>query len=245
MAILKVLNVKDKNGNVQSYNVGYSSNDFTTELKTKLEGIEEGAQVNILDGVKVDGAELSIEGKKVNIDLATPIATAKSKAIAASKVTMSESAGTDSVLKVYTFTQNGSEIGKVNVPKDLVVSSGEIVEVEGVKYLRLTIANQVAPVDIAVTDLVDAYTGSTYITVGSDNSISVKFAELDAELAKETSTVGAAIKAAKSTADAAKATADANKTKLDGIAEGANKVSISYTEETATLEIAITEAATV
>lgn len=245
MAILKVLNVKDKNGKVQSYNVGYSSNDFTTELKTKLEGIEEGAQVNILDGVKVDGAELSIEGKKVNIDLATPIATAKSEAIAASKVTMSESAGTDSVLKVYTFTQNGSEIGKVNVPKDLVVSSGEIVEVEGVKYLRLTIANQVAPVDIAVTDLVDAYTGSTYITVGSDNSISVKFAELDAELAKETSTVGAAIKAAKSTADAAKATADANKTKLDGIAEGANKVSISYTEETATLEIAITEAATV
>ena len=57
MAILKVLNVKDKNGNVQSYNVGYSSNDFTTELKTKLEGIEEGAQVNTIDGVKVDGEE--------------------------------------------------------------------------------------------------------------------------------------------------------------------------------------------
>lgn len=263
MAILKVLNVKDQNGNVQSYNVGYSSNDFTTELKTKLEGIEEGAQANVLDGVKVDGVDQSIVDKKVNIDLATPIATAKGEAIDASKVTMSESAGTDSVLKVYTFSQNGTEIGKVNVPKDLVVSAGEIVEVEGVKYLRLTIANQEAPVDIAVSDLVDAYTGSTYITVGSDNSISVKFAELDAELAKEASVVGAAIKGAKdaadaaqsaaeaaqstadtakSTAETAKATADANKTKLDGIAEGANKVAISYTEETATLEIAITNA---
>ena len=36
----------------------------------KLEGIAEGAQVNVLEGVQVDGADLTITGKKVNIELA-------------------------------------------------------------------------------------------------------------------------------------------------------------------------------
>ena len=239
-------NIKFISINGTTYNVGYSSNDYTTAEKEKLAGISEGAQANVLEGVKVDGTDLTITDKKVNVDLATPIATAKTEAINASKVTMSESAGTDSVLKVYTFSQNGTEIGKVNVPKDLVVSGGSVVEVKGVKYLRLTIANQTAPVDIAVTDLVDVYTGSAYITVGSDNAISVNFTDLDAALKAETSQVGAAIKAnataaanAKSAADAAKATADANKTKLDGISAGANKTTFSYEEATSTLSITI------
>lgn len=46
----------------------------------KLNGITEGAQVNVLEGVQVDGTELSIADKKVNIDLATPISTAVSAA---------------------------------------------------------------------------------------------------------------------------------------------------------------------
>lgn len=42
----------------------------------KLNGIAEGAQVNVLEGVQVDGSDLSIADKKVNIDLATPIKNA-------------------------------------------------------------------------------------------------------------------------------------------------------------------------
>lgn len=38
---------------------------------TKLGGIAEGAQVNILEAVAIDGVDLAIEGKKVNIPLAT------------------------------------------------------------------------------------------------------------------------------------------------------------------------------
>ena len=38
---------------------------------TKLDGIAEGAQVNILETVAIDGVNLAIEGKKVNIPLAT------------------------------------------------------------------------------------------------------------------------------------------------------------------------------
>lgn len=38
---------------------------------TKLSGIESGAQVNVLESVSIDGVDLAIEGKKVNIPLAT------------------------------------------------------------------------------------------------------------------------------------------------------------------------------
>lgn len=187
MANLKVLKI----GGV-SYNVGFSTNDLTNELKAKYDA----AQANVLEGVQVDGTDLAIDGsKKVNVDLATPIANAKGEAIAAGALTIAEAAGTGDILKSYTFTQNGATVGTINLAKDLVVSGGEIVEVEGVKYLRLTIANQENPVDIAVSDLVDVYKGSAYIDVAADNTISVKFSDLDAALAAETATVGAAIKA--------------------------------------------------
>lgn len=38
---------------------------------TKLNGIESGAQANVLEAVSIDGTDLAIEGKKVNIPLAT------------------------------------------------------------------------------------------------------------------------------------------------------------------------------
>lgn len=227
--------LKKLNLNGTEYELGMSSAE-----RAKLEAIEAGAQVNKLEGVQVNGTDLSISGKKVNIDLSTPIesavsaaknelsdtingidgrlqtvegayetkdnvAAAKSEAIAAGKLTIAEAAGSGNVLKTYTFTQNGAEVGKINLAKDLVVSGGEIVEKEGVKYLSLSIANQESPVEIPVADLVDVYTGSTYIAISEGNQISVKFAELDAELVKETSAVGAKMKA---NADAA-AAADA------------------------------------
>lgn len=158
-------NLKVLKLNGVDYNIGFSSNDFTDDYKLKLDNV------------------------------ASDIATAKSEAIDAGKVTMTEAAGEGNVLKVYTFSQNGETIGTINTAKDLVVTSGEIVVVEDVKYLRLTIANQEAPVDIAVTDLVDVYTGSAYISIADNNEISVNFTALDTALLAETAKVGAAIKA--------------------------------------------------
>lgn len=95
-------------------------------------------------------------------------------AIEQSKVTIVEAAGTGDILKTYTITQGTTEIGKINLAKDLVVTGGSIVEIEGEKYLRLTIANQEQPVDIKVTDLVDVYTSDgEYITISDANEISV------------------------------------------------------------------------
>lgn len=217
--------LKKLNLNGTEYELGMSSAE-----RAKLEAIAENAQVNVLEGVQVDGSDLTISGKKVNIDLATPIAdavngvkselnstingidsrlqtvegayetkenvaAAKQEAIAAGALTIAEAAGSGDILKTYTFTQNGAEIGKINLAKDLVVSGGEIIEKDGVKYLSLSIANQESPVEIPVTDLVDVYTGSAYIDIDASNVISVKFADLATALAAEGNAVGDKMKA--------------------------------------------------
>lgn len=47
-----------------------STNDYTNAEKTKLEGIDSGAQVNTIEGVKVDGTEVTPDAqKKVNLNV--------------------------------------------------------------------------------------------------------------------------------------------------------------------------------
>ena len=48
---------------------------------TKLTGIESGAQANVLEAVSIDGTDLAIEGKKVNIPLATTISAGALSAV--------------------------------------------------------------------------------------------------------------------------------------------------------------------
>lgn len=52
---------------------GLSSNDYTNAEKEKLAGIEEGAQVNIIQQIKVDGTALTVTDKSVNIPLSEKI----------------------------------------------------------------------------------------------------------------------------------------------------------------------------
>lgn len=48
---------------------GLSTNDYTTAEKNKLAGIATGAQVNVIESVKVNGTALTPSSKAVNIDL--------------------------------------------------------------------------------------------------------------------------------------------------------------------------------
>lgn len=50
---------------------GLSTNDYTTAEKSKLAGIAAGAQANVIESVKVDGAALPVAEKAVNIDLSS------------------------------------------------------------------------------------------------------------------------------------------------------------------------------
>ena len=97
--------------------------------------------------------------------------------------------GTSSVLKKYTLHQNGEQFGEIDIPKDLVVTSGSVVkgtwsgnvftEVESGNgtALKLVIANQTAPVYINTLDLVKDHVGGYGILISDTNEISINIAD--------------------------------------------------------------------
>ena len=128
---------------------------------------------------------------------------------------------------VYHLTKDGTNVGEaINIPKDLFVESGEIVEnpagqPEG-KYLKLVLQNQTAPVYINVADLVDAYTAGNGITISDTNEVSAKVV---AGNGLSVGTDGIKMGAASGTADGAMSSADF--TKLAGIDAGATANTIT------------------
>lgn len=48
---------------------GLSTEDFTGALKSKLEGVDTGAQVNVIEAVQVNGTALNVSNKTVNVDI--------------------------------------------------------------------------------------------------------------------------------------------------------------------------------
>lgn len=86
----------------------------------------------------------------------------------------------DGYLKTYQFTYGTGTTFEVDIPKDLVVESGEVITVtdefpvSGLTngtYLKLVIVNQTDPIYIDVKDLCDVYTGKA-VTVGVSVTIS-------------------------------------------------------------------------
>lgn len=67
---------------------GLSTNDFTNADKSKLDGIESGAEVNVIEVIKVDNVSLIPTNKSVNIDLS-------GKENVSNKTTTLSSASTD------------------------------------------------------------------------------------------------------------------------------------------------------
>lgn len=91
------------------------------------------------------------------------------------------------VLKAYNFTQNGTSIGTVNIPKDFLVKSGSVRTIGageatqdmpvGTKVLDFVVntveGDETAThIIIPVSDLVDVYTGGNGIAVSNANVIS-------------------------------------------------------------------------
>ena len=92
----------------------------------------------------------------------------------------------DGYLKTYQFTYGTGSAFEIDIPKDLVVTAGEVIVVNSSSpvsgltdgtYLKLTIANQADPVYINTSDLCDVYTGKTVtdgvsVSVSASNEIS-------------------------------------------------------------------------
>lgn len=97
----------------------------------------------------------------------------------------------------YHLQKDGVNVGaSINIPKDMVVESGSVetcvqddVPVQGYKvgdkYIDLVLANSgQSHLYILVSDLIDVYTGSTYIDI-TNNEISLKYSALKTQLATD------------------------------------------------------------
>lgn len=153
----------------------------------------------------------------------------------------------------YHLQKDGVNVGaSINIPKDMVVESGSVetctqddVPVEGYrvgdKYIDLVLANSgQSHLYILVSDLIDVYTGSTYIDI-INNEISLKYSTLETKLQdtfyteSEIDTKVSALEAADTALDTAKAdkattlagygiTDAYTKTEVDNIISGKKQV---------------------
>ena len=167
---------------------------FVTSIK--LEGNIVKAERAQITSSQVSRVATDITGDTVEKALAE---VKGSSIVTLSSTTPSD--GTSSVLKKYTLYQNGKEIGGIDIPKELVVTSGSVVkgtwsgnvftesESGNGTALKLVIANQTAPVYINTLDLVKDHVGVSGISISDTNEISIKiasgnednFLKLDAE----------------------------------------------------------------
>ena len=140
----------------------YDDEEVRGLIKDNADAIEElGEKVGDVAGLKT--TEKTTVVGAIN-EVSDAVATAADNA----KVTISTEATTEGYLKSYTIKQGDEVIGVVDIAKDLVVTAGEVVvnpegQPEGT-YVKLTIANQEAPVYINVKDLCDVYTAQASAT---------------------------------------------------------------------------------
>ena len=108
-----------------------------------------------------DFAEVGATVSAAIVKLANDIKNTQS----AGAVTVSTETTTEGMSKSYTFSQNGKQITVIDIPKDMVVSSGEVVKdpkgQEPGTYICLTLANATQDkIYINVAGLVDIYTAA-------------------------------------------------------------------------------------
>ena len=218
--------------------VAKSIKDLKTTLDAdiataKASGDNAQADVDALEAKVGDVSTLTTSVKSDVVSAVNEVKSAVDSAKTAGEVTVTTDSTTEGYLKTYTIKQGGVEISKIDIPKDLVVVSGEVVvDPEGQTagtYIKLVIANQESPIYINVKSLVDVYTteqsatqiqlsisdtneisativaGSVGTTELTDSSVTtVKIADANVTLAKLAKDVTDAI------ADAKKAGTDAS-----------------------------------
>lgn len=199
----------DVNGSGKTVNIGHS-----------LSGVAAGTYG--------DGTHVA----KVVVDEAGHVTSAEQVAINFPEVTVPvydivKDADSGDYAAIYHLTKDGTNTGAaINIPKDLFVKSGEIVDnpagQPAGKYIKLTLQNQDEPIYINVADLVDAYTAGNGITISATNVVSAKV------VAENGLSVGASgIAMALASGTAAGAMSSADKGKLDLIDEGATANTIT------------------
>ncbi len=143
----------------------YQGNNLFPKTKAELVTTADGgnlasAQENKIETISLNGKEIQIVNKKVNIEIPAAAEYSIAKATTAD----------DGFSATYYLTKDGEQTGqKINIPKDMVVQSGTVKTCEtadaplegfkvGDKYIDLVLANaEDTHIYIKVTDLVDEY----------------------------------------------------------------------------------------
>ena len=132
-----------------------------------LGGVEAGAQVNKLEGIKIDGVELTIKNKIA--EYTTPAAAEYSMA---KQVTAEEG-----FAATYYLTKDGVQVGeKINIAKDQVLDNVELKQcteagkpIAGLEvddyYFDFTFKNKSEHIYLAAKALTDVYTAGNGLTL--------------------------------------------------------------------------------
>lgn len=201
---------------------GLSTEDYTTVEKTKLEGIATGAQVNVIESVKVDGSALAVDGKAVNIDLSgyakkSDISSAYKFEGSVAFATLPSNLGADDKGKVYNVTDAFKDGDKTYPAGTNVAWTGTAWDpLAGytdfsIYAEKTTVASDLAKKqdNLSEAQLAAANSGITATKVGTYDGYS------------------ALITAAKEAADAAQGTAD-KAVVANAIITGATKCKVTY-----------------
>lgn len=174
------------------------------ELAGKVHSAISGGLTSVTAGQGISAGPVSKNTQTISIKLDPAEGNAATLSEAGLKVTIPEvtipeytiaeaSTPAEGYLKSYELRKGGSKVGaSINIPKDLVVSSGEVKTVEtaddpyegavkGDLYLQLIIANQSTPVNIPVKSLTDVYTAGAYLQL-SKGQFSVNYSSLKTQL---------------------------------------------------------------
>lgn len=102
---------------------GLSTNDYTTAEKKKLGGIAAGAQVNVIESIKVNGQAQAIDSKGVNITVPTGALASKSKVAEADLETTlaSKINGKANASDLADIATSGNVNDLIQTPGDLLI----------------------------------------------------------------------------------------------------------------------------
>lgn len=215
----------------------YGARALATEAKNAATAAQASADAKVASVSAADGIEIggtaTAPTAGIKIDPTTGnLATVSASGLlvtapAADVYTITKDETSTDYAAVYHLAKNGTDVGEaINIPKDLFVQSGEIVDnPEGQpagKYIKLVLQNQAEPIYINVADLVDAYTAGNGITISATNEVSANVVA-----ANGLSVDAGGIKLGVASAQSAGAMSAADFTKLSGIADNATANTIT------------------
>lgn len=164
--------LKNKNAAAAAQGAADKAQEDVNALAGKVGTVAEGSTVVSMIGAvqgEVDAVEtdlgnvdtLSTTNKTV-VGAINEVLAAVGTGGTAAVVTVTTDTTTEGALKSYTIKQGNATVGVIDIPKDMVVESGEVVVdpvgQEAGTYIKLKLANVVEPLYINVGKLVDIYT---------------------------------------------------------------------------------------